>query len=186
MMSMTVAGGHKGTGARLTAAAIWASLGLLLLATGLTMLDKVAWGEASAHLAARNWPVADATVMSVSLDEIPGEGSAVPTLQLSVLYTFDLGDERIEGTRAGLSDVGDLHDRRLKALYGRLQFARVTGRTLPVFYDPAEPALAYLDTDFAWKDSFLNAGLGLALMVGGGAALATAMTPRTRRFKARP
>lgn len=183
---MTAAGGRKGTGVRLTAAAIWSLVGLFLLTAGLAMLGKVAWAEASAHFSARNWPIAEATVMSASLDEITGEGSAAPMLQLSVLYTFDRRDEHVESTRAGLSDVGPLHDRRPKALYGRLQFARVTGRTLPVFYHPTEPSLAYLDTDFAWKDNLLNAGLRLAFMAGGAVALATAMTLRTRRFKARP
>jgi hypothetical protein len=93
---------------------------------------------------------------------------------LFVAYEFQVAGEAFTGHRASLSDRAQPHDRELMTLYRRLNFARLTGRTVPAAYDPRDPAQALLDTGFAWKPALLQAGfgavaiaLGLALLTGG-------------------
>ena len=151
-------------------------LGLFLLALGGLFLATINWNGARLHLAARAWPVAQARVLSVSLAEerISGDRGVETELVLKASYEFEVDGERFVGSRIRLSDRARPHDRELMALFGRLNFARLTDRTVPVSYDPVDPAHALLDTGFSWKPAALRAGLGLValslgLVLAGGA-----------------
>lgn len=147
-----------------------------LFALGGTFLATIHWNEARLHLAARSWPVAQASVLSVSLAEerTSGDRGVETELVLRASYEFEVDGERFAGDRIRLSDRAKPHDRELMALFGRLNFARLTDRTVLVSYDPADPARAMLDIGFSWKPAALRAGFGLAalslgLVLAGGA-----------------
>lgn len=140
--------------------------GVLLLALAAGALARLPWQAVRASLDAQAWPLAQATIRSVSLSErsyMPagGEGPA-RELVLDVAYTFEVDGIVHEGRRASFADRARPHDRRLRTLYSRLNFAFVTGRTVAVAYDPEEPANAVLDTGFGWRDVAIDGGLGLA------------------------
>lgn len=148
--------------------AVLALIGALLAALGAAALKSVPWETARLHQAVRSWPVAQAKVLSVSIAEqrAPGpNGGIVSELVLTASYEFDVAGETRFGNRAGLSDRAAPHDRDLKTLYRKLDFARITGRSVPVRYDPGDPGHAYLDTSFAWREAVLLAVLGLTLLV---------------------
>lgn len=163
---MTVAGfevgGAKGThGTRRTGAAFAFAAGALTMTCGAGVLAHVPWQAMGEHLEARSWPVAQASIRSVSLSQ-DEDG-----LALAVSYRFEANGEIYEGFRASFEDRTALHDRRLKTLYSRLNFALLTGRTVPVFHDPQEPASAVIDAGFDWRKIALRAGVGLAALLLG-------------------
>lgn len=178
-VSFGTAGAVRSRAARWPGMAVFIFIGAAFAAAGAAVLAGLPWQEARLHLAARSWPVADATILSVSLHEErrPGPHGVEEQLVLSVVHTFEVDGIAFTGRRAGLSDRAAPHDRDLKTLFRRLDFARLTGRTVPVSYDPDDPAHAYLDIGFAWRPAALKGGLGLAavllgLTVASGAARA--------------
>jgi hypothetical protein len=129
---------------------------------------------------ARSWQSTDATISSVRLTEeshVAADRAVQTELILSVTYTYEVDGRSYEGHRAALVDRSDLHDRDLRTLYGKLNFARMTGRTVPVVYDPHASALAYLDTNFDWSAVAVRSSLGV-LALGWGLSLFAAMARR--------
>jgi hypothetical protein len=142
----------------------------LLFLTGLTLggfaahtLSAMPWGAIATHFQARDWVAADATVATVGLEELSGAGGK-SELTLQVGYSYGIDGAIHEGRRVSLFDSGAIDDRRLKVLYARLNFARVTGRTVTVFVDPADPATALVDRDIPWRQTLAGAGLALTLL----------------------
>jgi hypothetical protein len=68
-VSFGIAGAGRGRASRWPGLAVAAVLGAVLAALGATVLAKVPWDEARAHLATRSCPVAEATGLTVSLAE---------------------------------------------------------------------------------------------------------------------
>jgi hypothetical protein len=158
------------------AAVALALIGLALAGAGVVRLAGLPWSQAATSISARSWPVAEARILSASLDEIrvPGRDGMTSELALSVTYEFEAGGRTITGGRASLADRAGLEDRRLLTLYRNAEFGRITGRTMPVAYDPADPPRAFLDASFPWKDALPGFGLGAALLFLGGQLLARA------------
>lgn len=155
-------------------------LGVALTLAGVLSLSRLPWNEAGAHLVAGTWPTAEATISSVSLAEeirVRADRRVETELVLTVAYAYEVDGQLYEGYRGALSDRGALHDRDLRTLYRKLNFARITGRSVPVSYDPHQPALAYLDTGFDWKRAAAPFGLGLAA-IGWGLSLIGAAARR--------
>lgn len=169
-------GAGKLSGGQRVLALVHIVVGFLLAALGCAMSLSLPWSEGRAFLASRDWPVAQATILSLSLSEetrtnVRGDDFA-PALVLRVSYCFEVDGHMVEGTRATLNDTTATDDRRLRSLYGRLNFARLTGRSVPVAYDPADPSVALLDRNFDWSRPFWRAGIaGLAILFGAGLAL---------------
>ncbi len=152
------------------AALVLGMLGLLMLAAGAVQVSAVSWSQAATAFAARSWPVAEARILSVSIDEIriPGPGGVSSELALSASYEFEADGAVVTADRASLADRSGPEDRRLLSVFRRIEFARLTGRTLPAVYDPADPARAFLDPRFPWRDALPRLALaGLFLLVGG-------------------
>jgi hypothetical protein len=79
---------------------------------------------------------------------------------------------------ASFRDIAAPHDRRLRRLYGRLNFALVTGRAVPVFHDPRSPRRAVLDRGF---EPGVMAGDCLLAALGGMVGLWLVLAPLRRR-----
>jgi len=165
----------------------WTTSGCLVLAVALSALAvatlaRIAWADLAAHLEARNWPTAQAQVLAVSLHRHASQerGGARQQLVLSSVYTYEIHGVRYEGGRVGLRDVGDPQDRDLQALYGRLNFARLTGRPISVAYDPAEPSRALIDASLDWWPVARGLGLGLAIFVAAGLSIGAAVRSQRR------
>ena len=171
MGTAILAGTERSRSAGRGGVAIVVCLGLLILVLGVAVFAQAPWRQAAAHLAARSWPTAEATILSISLKQEPGQ--AASELVLSVGYEYEVGDAVFAGSRASLADRSDIDDRRLKTLYRKLVFAKVTGKTMPASYDPVNPASAFLDLSFDWKSGLLFAGLGIALIVVGFAIISS-------------
>lgn len=138
--------------------------GALLLALVAGALARLPWEAMRTGIDARNWPSAQAAIRSVSLSErsyMSAEGAA-QELALDVVYVYEVDGVVHEGRRASFADRAAPHDRRLRTLYSRLNFALVTGRAVEVAYDPRDPSVAVLDTGFEWRGVALDAGLGIA------------------------
>ena len=163
------AGGHVAL-ARALAALAGAALLLLALAAA----ARLPWAELRLHLDARSWPVAAATIRSVSLSERGMEGELV----LAVAYDYELDGVLHHGHMASFRDIAAPHDRRLPRPYGRLNFALVTGRAVPVFHDPRSPGRAVLDRGF---EPGVMAGDGLLAALGGMVGLWLVLAPLRRR-----
>lgn len=152
-------------------AAVVVVLALALSGLGVAALVKVSWDRAALHLAARDWPVAQAKILDVRLGEQAvaqaGGGDAAWRLVLSARYVYEVDGASYVGTSVSLADVGDRDDRRLKSLYSRLHFARVTGRTVAARYDPAAPETALLDNGFPWRQTLAQVGLGVLGLLAG-------------------
>jgi len=151
----------SGRQAALALAALLALSGSLLLALAAGAAARLPWEELRLHLVARSWPEAQATIRSVSLSEHshPAGDRPVTKLVLAVAYDYEADGVAHEGRAASFADTGDPHDRRLRTLYSRLNFALVTGRSVPVFYDPHAPATAVLDRSLARRPAALDGGL---------------------------
>lgn len=161
--------------------AVFAMAGAVLAILGAVILATVPWQQMVWHLQARSWPVVEARILSVSLVEEryadPRGNGFSSELVLSAAYEFEVAGNIHAGYAASLSDRADPHDRRLRMLYGKLLFAKVTGRTVPVFHDPEEPEYAYLDIDFAWRQALLRGGLGFGFVLAGLCLLAVPLRP---------
>lgn len=159
------------------AALILGLLGLLMAGAGTVQLSRVSWNQAATAFAARSWPVAEARILSVAIDEIrvPGPDGVSSELALSVRYEFQANGAVVTAERASLADGSGPEDRRLVSLFRRIEFARLTGRTVPAVYDPADPARAYLDARFPWRDALPRLALGSALLLFGWQLLARAL-----------
>ena len=144
-------------------------IGMALAIASFALLTSVPWRQAATHMEARAWPTAEATIVSATLfeDRLPHGEGFVSELVLSVAYEFEADGERRTGHSASLSDRAEPGDRRLRRLYHRLVFARVTGRTVPAHYDPGNPDRAYLETSFAWRPAILKGLLGLVGVIAG-------------------
>lgn len=147
-------------------AALLAALGgALLLALAAGVFARLPWQAMQANLEARNWPVAQGTIRAVSLSErsyMPADGGEVAReLVLRVSYGYEVAGIAREGHRASFADRAEPHDRRLRTLYSRLNFALVTGRAVEVSYDPHAPQEAVLDTGFVWRQAAFDGAVGL-------------------------
>lgn len=167
----------------MAAAALTALLGGLLLALAAGAAARLPWDDLRLHLAARSWPAAQASIRSVSLSErsrvAAPDGALESELVLAVAYDYEVAGTAYQGRMASFADVGAPHDRRLKTLYSRLNFALVTGRPLSAFHDPQAPAMAVLDTGF---DSGRMVRDGALAALGGFAGLWLVLSPlRGRR-----
>lgn len=131
------------------ATAFSALVGAALLLLALAATARLPWAELRLHLDARTWPAADAAIRSVSLFErgTAGAGSE-RELVLAVAYDYEVDGVLHHGHMASFRDVAAPHDRRLRTLYSRLNFALVTGRPMPVFYNPRSPGQAVFEHDF--------------------------------------
>ncbi|MCO5146655.1 MAG: DUF3592 domain-containing protein [Aquamicrobium sp.] len=165
----------SGRQAALALAALLALAGSLLLALAAGAAAKLPWEELRLNLAARSWPEAQASIRSVSLFErshVAGPQERLVTeLVLTVAYDYEVDGVQHEGRAASFAETGKPHDRRLRTLYSRLNFALVTGRSVPVFYDPHAPAEAVLDRSFDRRPMMVDGGcaalgvlLGLTLL----------------------
>lgn len=161
---------------------VWTTLGLLVLAVTLSglavaALVRIAWGDVAAHLEARDWPIVQAQVLAVSLDRRTSQdgGGARQYLALAAVYAYEVDGTRYEGSRGGLRDTGDLHDRHLQALYGRLNFARLTGRAVAIAYDPAAPERAFVDASLDWWPVAARLALALFLLAAASSSAAAAV-----------
>lgn len=158
----------SGRQAALALAALLALSGSLLLALAAGAAAKLPWEELRLHLAARSWPAAQASIRSVSLSErshVTGpQDRLVTELVLAVAYDYEVDGVPHEGRAASFADTGKPHDRRLRTLYSRLNFALVTGRSVPVFYDPHAPAAAVLDRSFDRRPMMVD---GMCAALGG-------------------
>lgn len=151
-----------GRQAALALAALLALAGALLLALAAGATAKLPWEELRLHLSARSWPEGQASIRSVSLSErshVAGPRERLVTeLVLTVAYEYEVGGVAREGRAASFADAGEPHDRRLRTLYSRLNFALVTGRSVPVFYDPDAPAGAVLDRSLDSRQMMIDGG----------------------------
>lgn len=167
------------------AAALAAFFGSLLLALAAGTAARLPWDDLRLHIAARAWPAAQATIRSVSLSErsyLAGpDGELASRLVLAVAYDYEVAGVAYEGRVASLDDTGEPHDRRLKTLYTRLNFALVTERPLPAFHDPRAPALAVLDAGF---DRWRMARDGALSALGGLVGLWLVLVPLRGRRRA--
>ena len=165
---------HRGTG---LAALVLALFGLVMVGAGAVQVSAVSWNQAATAFAARSWPVAEARILSVAIDEIriPVPGGVSSELALAVRYEFDADGTLVTAERASLADSSGPEDRRLLSLFRRIEFARLTGRTMPASYDPADPSRAYLDTRFPWRDALPRLALGALFLLFGAQLLARAL-----------
>lgn len=156
-----------------------ATFGAFLAVAGLALLLSIDAEGLRLHLKARSWPVAEARVVSVTLaQDHQSDGRAMQAEHvLHVAYEFEVDGDRVSASRASLSDRAPAPDRQLMRLYVRLNFARLTGRTVPAHYDPSDPANALLDIGFDWKPVILRLATAFAAIVFGLVILAE----RTRR-----
>ena len=178
-------GGVAARGGLVWRAAAWRAVvlwgcALVLAGASVAVLAAAPWSALAAHVASRDWPEAQATVTSVGLRDLPG-ADGEPRLALVVSYAFEIDGVAHEGRRASLADEAGADDRRLKALYTRLNFARVTGAAVPVIHHPGEPGLALIDRDLAWWPLAARLAAALALMAGALAAAASAAGRLRRR-----
>lgn len=164
---------------------MWAVTGLVLALAGAAILFTLPWQQAIIHLKASSWPSAQARIVSASLVEEhyaePGSDAFSTGLVLSVTYEFEVAGQTYTGYAASLDDRAAAHDRRLQTLYRRLVFAKVTGRSVPVFHDPHEPEHAYLDTAFPAGPTVWRGGLGLACLLVGLGLLVAPLRASNRR-----
>lgn len=147
------------------AAMLLALAGALLLALAASTAARLPWQAMRANLEARHWPAASGSIRAVSLSErssMPAEGGEpARELVLDVVYAFEADGVVHEGRRASFADRAGPHDRRLRTLYSRLNFALVTGRPVEVAYDPRHPGGAVLDRGFVWQGAALDGGVAL-------------------------
>ena len=173
-MALVVGTGAAGAlGERSWGAALLVAIGLALAGLSTAVLASLPWPQVAAHLAARGWPAAEARIGSVGLAETAAQ-DGVRRLALTVSYAYEVDDAAYEGGRASLFDEAARDDRRLKGLYARLNFARVTGTPVPVFHHPDEPAIALLDRALPWRRVLPGGGAALALLATGLGFLAAA------------
>ena len=149
------------------------ALALILCGLGASLLAGLPWSAAVTHLEARHWPSVPATIDTVGLEEIAAiDGGR--RLSLVVGYSYEVGGIAYRGSRASLFDAGDIGDHRLKALYTRLTFARVTGRTVPAFHRPGDPHAVLLDRGLHWWPIAAAVMSGIVLMGAGLGGMAAA------------
>jgi hypothetical protein len=148
-----------------------AAVGFILVGLGALTLAHQPWHELQQHIQTRHWPTTQAQILAVSLQEVRQHSGAgdrmVADLLLGVAYEYEVDGQVREGTRASFSDLGDTYDRRLRALYRKLDFARIMQRSVPVSYDPQDPGNAFLDRGFEWQPFLLHGGIALAGIIAG-------------------
>jgi hypothetical protein len=157
-------------------------LAALLFAAAVLSLSRVPFDQLANHLKASRWPAAPAHIVSVSLSrELEYRGERLePRLRLAVAYEFEAEGRSIRAHSASIEDVAAPHDRRLQLLFRQIDFARITGRTMPASYDPTDPEHALLDVSMPWGPVVRHGLSALALAMAGAAA----MTAAARRLRA--
>ncbi len=170
-------------GRPLTAMAVLAALaGALLLALAAGTAARLPWDDLRLHLDARAWPSVPASIRSVSLaarSRVSGQDAGPASeLVLAVTYEYEVAGVVHQGRMASFADLGERHDRRLKTLYSRLNFALVMGRPLSAFHNPDRPEQAVLDRSF---DRGRMAGEGLLSALGAAFGLWLVLSPLRRR-----
>lgn len=146
-------------------------VGLTLLGLGALALAQQPWHQLQQHVATRNWPTTKANILAVSLHEVRHSNAVgaqgATGLLLGVAYEYEVDGQVFEGTRASFSDLGDTYDRRLRALYRKLDFSRIMQRSVPVSYDPLDPGNAFLDRGLEWQPFLIHGGIALAAIAAG-------------------
>ena len=132
---------------RAIGAGVALALAALLAALVVAMVQRLDWNLYATHLAARDWPVAEATVLDVSLERrsTPTAGGVTQVLHLTGTYRYAVDGAAFDSGSISLRPVADLPERHVQTLYARLNFARLTGRPVVVHYDPDTPGHAFFD-----------------------------------------
>lgn len=178
-------GARNSNGVQRILALVQLVAGAALAGVGAVLLWMLPWEDATRHLEARHWPTTQARIVSVSLlEESHMDGGERPASQLvlSVIYEYEVAGTSYTGYRASLNDRSDVLDRRLRSIYGRLNFARVMQRTVPVAYDPHAPEQALLDREFDWNAAAWRGGIALGVAVFGVVLVVAAARPRQTLF----
>lgn len=151
-------------------------LGMVLLGAGALPLAALPWRQVESALVARTWPVAEARIISVALEEVrtPTPRGPQTDIALRAEYEFETPNGLVVATRVGLAERAPEEDRHLLSIYRKVEFARQTGHAMMASYNPARPADAYLDISLPWIAMVPRIGLGLVVMFFGASWLARA------------
>lgn len=173
-------GARKPNGVQRILSLVQLVAGIALAVLGAVLLWMLPWADARQHLEARHWPTTEARIVSVSLvEERHAEGGEPASqLVLSVIYDYEVAGTHYTGYRASLDDRSDVLDRRLRTIYGRLNFARLMQRPVSVAYDPQAPEQSLLDRAFDWKSAGWRGGIALGVAIFGIALTAAAARAR--------
>ena len=108
---------------------------------------RIAWRQ----VAARNWPTAEARILSVK------DGWGLRGGRWSfVTYTYDIGEKTFQGSSRDLPHYSN----------AELRVAAAAGRTVPVHYQPAHPEVSVLDPGLTWKRALFFIPLLAVTFVG--------------------
>ncbi len=105
----------------------------------------------------RDWPSTPGVVVAFRANcFVRGKNCNV-----DIQYRYEVGGRQFEGTRLTFNDFNLTTVYAFRAYQGRY----AVRMTVPVFYDPADPASAVLERTAAWALRYLLVGLG-AVFIG--------------------
>lgn len=108
------------------------------------------WTQASTHWKSESWVVAQATVQSAELAASRSKKST--SYAARGTYTYTIGGRQYTSERLGLDksggadNVGDWQE----DMAAFLKEAQASGRTIPVYVNPEDPAEAVVDREIRW------------------------------------
>lgn len=134
------------------------------LAIGIMALSAFPWSLLAVSVQSTFWPRVEARLHAHELVHERRNGARHrmdESLLIVANYSYTANGAEHSGTRVSLMDRGATDDRRLKSLHHRLEFASLTGRRVEVAYDPRNPAHAYIDPAFPWREVIVQLAIGL-------------------------
>ncbi len=131
-------------------------IALLVVAAGLAWFVR---SQLAAIRQARSWPTANATILgsSISSQQI-GEGEMY---EPKVRYAYEVAGQRYESERIRFGRFWESQN-GARAILERFP----VGSSVPVYYDPADPAIATLETTAASKFRLYSLSFAVLALAG--------------------
>ena len=137
---------------------------IILLIIGAVLLIKfvrdIMMGQKS-----RSWPVASGTVIQSTMEtyhDTDEDGSTSTTHGVKVHYKYAVGGQEYESWRRTFSEVRTSSMRRTQEILARYP----QGASVDVYYDPADPSSAVLETGVG-SSSYIFMALAIVLILAG-------------------
>lgn len=143
------------------------AVGLLAVAVGLFLAFVFSYASLTQGAASENWSTAEGTITSSSISEVGSKDNL--TFQAHVHYQYEINEDEYHGDRLDFNSSGMSSSHRVDMQEIVRKYP--AGKTVTVFYDPADPSISVLEPGVKLGAAFLIGmvcvGIGGLVFVSG-------------------